>query len=191
MNIIINSEKIGKIFNSKKITINDSSKKLVDSTLNKPCIETKKIHFTAKSIFISYSHEDEDMKILLEKHLSPLKRNNEIIIWSDRKIIGGEEWDCTIRHELEKADIILLLISANFIASDYIWEVEIKKAIERHEKKEAIVIPIFCRYCDFKNMPFAMLQGLPVDAKPITSFDDIDKVFKDVVDGIKSALKKN
>ncbi len=93
------------------------------------------------SVFISYTHVDEIFKDKLEKHLSIMKRNNIIHTWSDRKIIAGEEWDKRIKSELESSQIILLLVSVDFLASDYCYDVEIKRAVERHENGDAVVIP--------------------------------------------------
>ena len=87
------------------------------------------------NIFLSYAHEDEAMKTQLDKNLIMLKRNEKINIWQDRQIIAGTEWDKSIAKELAAADIILLLISVDFNNSQYIWDKELKVALERHEKK--------------------------------------------------------
>ncbi|GEM_PF-2605305 len=143
---------------------------------------------SALSVFISYSHKDEGIKEKLDIALSALKRSSKISTWNDRKINPGTEWDEKIKNEINNANLILLLISADFIASDYIWNIEIKNAIERHEKKEAVVIPIFCRSCDFTEMPFAKLQGLPNDAKPLNSFEDLDAGLTLVSMGIRRVV---
>lgn len=140
------------------------------------------------SIFISYSHVDEAYKNKLEKHLSLMKRNNIITTWSDRKIIAGEEWDKRIKSELELSQIILLLVSVDFLDSDYCYDVEIKRAIERHEKGEAIVIPIILRKCDWQNTSFNKLQALPKDAKPVKSHEDEDDAFYSIAEGIKNSV---
>src|SRR5688572_2831891 len=92
-------------------------------------------------VFYSYSHKDEQFRQELEAHLSALKRINIISEWHDRKITAGEEWSNAIDQNLETAQIILLLISADFLNSDYCYEIEMKRAMEKHETKEAIVIP--------------------------------------------------
>ncbi len=99
-------------------------------------------------VFISYSHQDEPYRKDLEKHLAVLRRNAYIDTWTDRKIIPGEEWNKSISQELLSAKIILLLISADFLASDFCYDVEMKTAVQRHNDKEAIVIPIILRFCD-------------------------------------------
>jgi hypothetical protein len=118
---------------------------------------------TSKTInlFYSYSHEDEALRDELEKHLKLLQRQHIIDTWHDRKIMSGTEWDKVINKNLNTADIILLLISADFLASDYCWDIEIQRAMQRHEKKSAVVIPVLLRPCDTGNADFMKLQGLP------------------------------
>lgn len=142
----------------------------------------------ALRVFLSYSHKDEAYKEELDKHLSALKESNRIKVWNDGMISGGAEWDETIKSELKAADIILLLISPDFMASKYIKEVEMKAAIERHERKEVKVIPIFLRKCDFKGMSFDKLQGYPKDAKTIKSFEDTDEAFYEIAQGIRKDI---
>jgi len=140
------------------------------------------------SIFISYSHEDESYKDKLEKHLSILKRNNIIETWHDRKIIPGEEWDKKIKDELENAQIILLLVSVDFLSSNYCYDIEIKRAVERHDKGEAVLIPIMLRKCDWNETSFSKIQALPKNAKPVKNFEDEDEAFYSIVEGIKSSI---
>ncbi len=141
-------------------------------------------------VFISYAHKDEDIKNQLDYHLSALKRNERIITWNDRQIVAGEEWDTKIKSEINSADLILLLISSHFIASDYIWNFELANALKRQSSGNAIVIPIFCKPCDYTNMPFAKLQGLPKDAIPISTAANIDVVLTEVVAGITAVVEK-
>jgi len=143
----------------------------------------------AKKVFISYSHKDESFKDELDTHLSAIKRSGLAAVWHDRKIEPGTEWDDHIKSELDSADIILLLVSANFLASDYIWKVEIERAMERHREKTVKVIPIFIRSCDVKGMPFEVIQGLPRDAKPVASFADKDEAYLQIARGIRLALE--
>ena len=136
-------------------------------------------------VFLSYSHEDENMKNILDKNLVMLKRSDKIDVWQDRAIKAGEVWDEQIRRELEAADIILLLISVDFNNSQYIWNKELKTAMERHERGEARVIPIILRTCEWSEMPYAKLQALPTNAKPISSFTDTDVAYTEVAKGIR------
>jgi len=140
------------------------------------------------NVFISYSHKDEDFKEALDTHLTMLKRSDKIAAWNDRAILPGTEWDAEIKHQLEEAHIILLLVSANFIASQYIWKHELARAMERHEQREASIIPIFIKYCDWKGGPFDKLQGLPKDAKPVGRADN-DMAWREVAQGVKAVAE--
>ncbi|MVM33997.1 TIR domain-containing protein [Spirosoma sp. HMF4905] len=139
-------------------------------------------------IFISYAHSDEEYKVNIEKQLSTLKRNNEIELWNDRMINAGKEWDKEIKKELLEADIILLLISADFLASDYCNDIEVRIALEKHELKQAIIIPIIIRACDWNAAPFGKIQALPKNAKPIKNWPDVDEAYLDVIRGIRNIL---
>jgi hypothetical protein len=141
-------------------------------------------------LFYSYAHEDEELRKKLEKHLSPLRNQGAIDDWWDGDITAGAEWDAEIKERLNTADIILLLVSADFLSSDYIWRVEIEKAMQRHQAGEARVIPVILRPCDWQNSPFGKLQALPQNAKPITRWEDRDEAFLNVVEGIKKAISQ-
>lgn len=148
----------------------------------------------AVKIFISYSHRDENFKDDLQIGLASLKNNGHIAAWDDRAILAGEEWDHQIKDALYKADIILLLVSPNFLASRYVREQEIKVAMERHKDPSdpAVVIPIIIRPSDWKDNAFSRLQALPKNSKPITSWPNYDEAMLDVVSGIKKlVLQKN
>lgn len=142
-------------------------------------------------IFFSYSHKDEVLREELEKHLSLLKRQGYITYWHDRKISAGTEWAGEIDAHLNTAQIILLLVSPDFMASDYCYDIEMKRALERHERGEARVIPIILRPVDWQNAPFGKLKALPTDAKPIFSskWHTLDEAFFDVAEGIREAIK--
>ena len=142
----------------------------------------------AAKLFFSYSHADEALRNQLEIHLSGLKRQGLIDTWHDRRIAAGDVFENTISEELEAANAILLLISSDFIASRYCYEVETKRALERHRAREARVIPVVLRPCDWHDLPFGKLLALPTDGKPITRWADIDEAFLDVVRGIKAAI---
>ncbi len=141
-----------------------------------------------KNIFISYSHIDEKYKQQLVNHLSPLIRTHKVNIWEDGKIVPGEKWDDAIKIKLETSNIILLLVSSDAIASDYINNVEIKKALERNDKNEAIVIPIILRPCKWTILPIAENQALPKFGKPISKWEDLDDAFLNVINGILKIL---
>lgn len=141
-------------------------------------------------LFFSYSHKDQDMRDEMEKYLSVLKRSNRIATWHDRKIGAGSEWGKEIDESLERADIILLLVSADFLASDYCWGVEMKRALQRHESGQALVVPVILRPCDWEYAPFAKFQALPRDARPVSSWPDLAEAFTDITRGIRAATQK-
>jgi len=144
----------------------------------------------AVRVFYSYSHKDEALRDALETHLALMKRQNVIETWHDRKTTAGQEWRDKIDEHLTQADVILLLISADFLASDYCYDLEMKRALERHDSGDARVIPIMVRPCDWKSSPFAKLQALPRDAKPVTLWDNTDKAWLDVANGIRRTVEQ-
>jgi formylglycine-generating enzyme required for sulfatase activity len=142
----------------------------------------------AVTVFFSYSHKDEALRDELANHLKILKLEGVITDWHDRQILPGDEWDREIKESLNSAQIILLLISSDFIASQYCWDIEIKRAMERHEAGEACVIPVILRSCMWSSAPFGRLQALPKNAAPVTSTKDWptkDEAFTNVAEGIK------
>lgn len=139
-------------------------------------------------VFISYSHRDEALKEALEVHLSLLKRQQRIQPWQDRQIEAGTEWNQQILAALDAADIILLLISPQFINSEFCFDKEMQRALQRHQHGTARVIPIILRPTDWQDSPFGKLQVLPKDGKPITRWEDRDEAFLNVVQGIRRAV---
>ncbi len=118
-------------------------------------------------VFFSYSHADDRHRIRLEKALKLLERQGLIDTWTDRKLLPGDRWEEGIAEELERADLILFLVSDDFIASDFIWGREMKRALEREERGEARVVPVIVRPCDWHPAPFfldeeALQSGLLV-----------------------------
>ncbi len=145
----------------------------------------------ALEVFFSYSHKDQDLRDQLETHLSLLKNQGIISSWHDRKIIAGTEWAGEIDTHLNTAQIILLLISADFLASTYCYDIEVSLAMERHNAGEARVIPIILRPCDWHSAPFGKLQALPTDGKPVDSRNwyNKDEAFHNVSQGIRKAVE--
>lgn len=140
-------------------------------------------------LFIAYSHKDEELRDELDNHLSILKWQRTISSWYDRKIGAGKEWEGQIDERLNSAQIILLLISSDFIASPYCFNIEMERALERHETNEAIVIPIILRPVFWKNAPFAKLNALPIDGKAVTSWENQDSAFENIVEGISKTVE--
>ena len=136
-------------------------------------------------LFCSYSRKDERFRDELDTHLKLMQRQGLIRIWHDRNIDAGEDWKSSIDENLEQADIILLLISADFIASDYCYAKEMKRALERHESGSARVIPVIVRDINLSVAPFGGIQYLPKDGKAITLWSDRDSAWRNVSEGIQ------
>lgn len=142
-------------------------------------------------VFYSYSHRDKEFREELELHLWGLKHQGLISGWHDRKISAGTEWASEINRHLESAHIILLLISANFIASEYCYDKEMKRAMERHEAGSARVIPIIIRAVDnWQAAPFGKLQAVPEDGKAVSQWEDRDAAWQDVARSIRLACQE-
>jgi hypothetical protein len=142
----------------------------------------------AVRIFFSYAHEDEVLRDKLAKHLKLLQRQGAITSWHDRNITAGENWRNEIDVHLESAEIVLLLVSADFLASDYCYEIEMKRSIERHKNNEIKVIPVILRAVDWHSSPFGNLAALPSYGKAITSWQNEDEAFTNVVEGLRKAI---
>jgi hypothetical protein len=141
-------------------------------------------------VFFSYAHKDEELKNELVKHLSILKRQGVITAWHDREITAGTEWAGEIDTHLNAARVILLLISSDFLASDYCYDIELVQAMKRHTTGEACVIPVILREVDWKGAVFGKLQALPKNADPVASWVNRDQAFADVARGIRKAVEE-
>jgi internalin A len=117
-----------------------------------------------------------------------LQRTGAIVTWTDRLIGAGQEWEEQISTNLERADIILPLVSADFIASDYCYGVEMARALERHEAGEAVVIPVVVRDVDWSDSPLGKLQALPKSGRAVRRWSDRDAAWRSVTEGIKAAV---
>jgi tetratricopeptide (TPR) repeat protein len=141
-------------------------------------------------VFFSYSHIDEKLRDKLAEHLSLLKRQGIISEWHDREIIGGSNINNEISENLNNADIILLLVSSSFLASDYCYEKEMTRALERHTACEVRVIPVILRPCDWHNAPFGKLLGFPKDGLAVTKWSNEDDAFLDIAQGIRRVAEE-
>src|SRR5579859_2153687 len=143
-------------------------------------------------IFFCYAREDEPLLNKLKTHLRPLQREGLIEVWYDRDINAGTEWETEIKQHLNTADIILLLVSPDFMDSDYCYGIEMKRALERRARGEAEVIPVILRHVYWHGEPLGRLQALPKDGKPATDPDwhNLDRAFYDVATGIRVVVEK-
>lgn len=138
----------------------------------------------AVTVLLCYARKDESMAGELKNHLSSFIRNGHIALWEHGNISPGAEWKQEMDTHLNEAQMILLLMSASFLASDYCYSVQMQRAIERHERKEARVIPVILRPVHWNEPPIDKLQPLPDYAKPISKWADRDEGYKNVADGI-------
>jgi internalin A len=145
-------------------------------------------------VFVSYAHKDEDLRAELDTQVKLLQRQRVIEVWHDRRIPPGEEWERQIDEELNRADVILLLVSADFLASDYCYDIEVKRAMARHNAGEARVIPIIARDVAWHAAPFAKCQALPKEGKAVTKWGpaihDRDSAWRNVAEGIEQVAKE-
>jgi|SRR5579859_4279650 len=139
-------------------------------------------------VFISYSHKDRELQSKLTTALSNLRSQKLISDWFDGDLSPGTEWKKQIFAHLAQAHIILLLISPDFMASEFCYSIEMQQAITRHDNDQARVIPIILRPTDWEGTPFEKLLALPSDGRPITTWPDQDQAFLDVIRGIRKAI---
>lgn len=142
----------------------------------------------AVPVFVSYSHVDERLRRRLDKHLSALERQGLIATWHDHMIPAGAESSAIIDEHLEKARVILFLVSSDFVGSQYCYDGEVRRALERHNAGQAIVIPIILRPAVLDGLPFSKLQSLPRNAKAVTDWANLDAAFVDITKGLRDAI---
>jgi hypothetical protein len=135
-------------------------------------------------VFLSYAHRDEALVEEFRSHLAILRRRGMVAEWYDRRIAAGGDWNHKISAALEEADLILLLLSADFLASDYIFDVEVQRAMQKQQEGKARIVPIILRPVLWEATPFSVFQALPRDARPVTSWRNRDEAWFDVMQGI-------
>ena len=144
----------------------------------------------ALRVVFSYSHKDEKLRDRLDAHLAPLRHMGIIHSWHDRKITAGSHVDEGIDAQFEKADLILLLISSDFLNSEYCYRKEMVNALQRHAEGKARVIPVILRPVDWEKSPFAHLMAVPSDGRPITRWTNRDLAFLNVAKEIRRAAEE-
>lgn len=142
------------------------------------------------TVFLSYAHKDERLRVELEKHLSVLRRSAIIEAWHDRRITPGAHINREIDQHLESSNLVLLLISPDFMDSDYCYRREMRTALRRHANGQARIIPIILRPVDWLGTPIGKLLALPRDGKPVTSWSRRDEALLDVAKGVRLAAEE-
>jgi hypothetical protein len=138
-------------------------------------------------VFVSYSHVDKELKERLINHLYPLERENLIQVWADQQIPAGGDWNKEIANKLVESDIVLTLVSIDFINSKYCYDVELEKALVREAEGKAKVIPVILRSCLWTKSPLGRLKALPTDGKAVTTWQNIDEALTTVANGIRDS----
>lgn len=146
-------------------------------------------HRSPLSAFIAYARADERLLNRFRTHLSALRREGKISDWHDREIRAGQDWEGKIEKELEEADLVLLLVSPDFINSNYCYDKEMTRALERHNRGTATVVPVIVRPADWKSTPLGKLQAVPRDAKPVVEWRPQDKGWVDAVAAIRKLIE--
>jgi hypothetical protein len=139
-------------------------------------------------VFYSYSHKDAELRDSLGTYLAPLVQQKKIAEWHDRKIEPGANWETEIKSELDSADLILLLVSADFLASEYCFGVEVETALARLKRGEVKVVPVLLKQCLWSESRFSELQIIPRDAKPITSWSSREEALTNVAEEISKLV---
>lgn len=142
------------------------------------------------NIFLSYSHEDEAYRDRVEKHLALLKHEGLIMVWHDHRIGAGEPIDGAINRALETSDVILLLISAGFMSSNYCYSKEMTAAMERHADGRSVVIPVIIHPCDWHSSPFGGLKATPDNGKAVSQWANIEEAYSIIARDVRAAVGK-
>jgi hypothetical protein len=141
-------------------------------------------------VFVSYSHVDEAERVRLDMHLAPLVREGLIRLWSSRSIAPGSDWQRDIVKELENADIVILLVTADFVASVFCFEKELAAALRRQQRGGVRIVPVLVKPVDFAHLSFGRFQALPRDLRPISSWDDPDAGWLEVALGVRELAEE-
>ena len=141
-------------------------------------------------VFYSYAQEDEEVCTRLETHLAPLRQNGTISTWHHRMVLPGDVWDAVVQQELQTAQVVILLITADFLASEKLWKEQISPAIDRHQKGEALVIPVLVRPCLWEITVLKDLQPLPRQGVLFNADKDESAVYDEVTKEIQRVIQQ-
>lgn len=144
----------------------------------------------AASVFVFYAREDRRLRDKLSDHLGGLRTGGYISEWSDGQLVPGQEWAAETIRRLDEADIILLLVTSSFLGSEYIGRVELARALERHRRGEAIVIPVILKLADWQSAGLEGLQVLPKEGKAVSTWSDQDAAFLNIAQGLRRVVDK-
>lgn len=137
------------------------------------------------NLFISYSHNDHAALDKMHKHLKQLQRDGLISTWTDADILAGGNLDKDIDSALHKTNVFVALLSPDYIASNYCYEKEFEKALKMQEEGSLIIVPVIIEPCDWLNTPFNKFKALPKDGKAISTWENINTAFLDVIQNLR------
>lgn len=143
----------------------------------------------ARRVFVSYARVDEQYRHRLAVHLAPLVRDGLIDVWCDQAVAAGSDWERDIRHQLATADIVILLVTPDFVASSYCFEVELPEVLRRNEQEGLRVLPVLVKSVDLANLPIGKFQSLPTDLRPISAWRDADEAWLQVARGVRATAE--
>ncbi len=135
-------------------------------------------------IFLSYSHEDEELMNFVRNHLVVFDRQGLIRKWWDRKLVGGQNLDGMVSAHLASSDIVLLFVSSSFLSSDSCYDTEMKQAMAQHESGHSVVVPVILRPCSWMSTPLGKLLALPTDGKALTQWPNRDEAGLAIAEGV-------
>jgi hypothetical protein len=141
-------------------------------------------------VFMSYAPPDEPLRFELHEHLSNLERQRRITRWHAGVTVAGTDAAREAGERLDLADVILILVSASYMDSDECYDRELMRAMDRHRANQSLVIPVLLRPCDWTGAPFAALQPLPTNGRPVTTWANRDEAWTDVALGIRRAIEE-
>ncbi|HLG65989.1 MAG TPA: TIR domain-containing protein [Ktedonosporobacter sp.] len=141
-------------------------------------------------LFLCYSREDEALRKQLERHLEPMRREGLIHVWCDREISAGKDFLQEIKLHLDTSDILLALVSPAFMSSNYCYDVELQRALDKRIFGELHIIPVIIKPVEWKNTSLGMLQALPLDGKPVTKWKPIDEGWQNVAQGVRKVAQE-
>ena len=145
---------------------------------------------TPVNVFICHAHEAEELARELETHLASLRKEGLVRSWTARAVGGGEAFRGEVEQRIAEAGVILLLVSADFLASDYLYDVELKRALERYDARDAIVRAVLLRPCDWQGTPLARVLRLPESGVPVTRHPDADEAFTKIVQELRKLIEQ-
>lgn len=172
------------------------SRSVASKTRRQPIVDRRNEQLASPSgahqapvrVFVSYAPADSALREGVEKHLRLMQRQGIISTWSSHEVAAGQPWQESVDEKLREAHVVLLLISVDFLASDYLTS-EMNRALARHQKGVARVIPVFLRDCDYEGAPFAHLEMLPKNRTPVTMWPNLDAALADVARDFRTAVE--